>query len=289
MNLLKHSLLTAYYTSTIPQRRRAARRRAAAGGEPVSILFYHRVADDSPNAWTMRCRTFRRQMEWVARRFEVVSLQEAQQRIVAGRNDRPTVAITFDDGYADNCDFALPLLLRMGLPFTYFVATDHARTGLPFAHDVAAGVKLRPNTIEQIRSLAAAGVEVGAHTRSHADLGRIRDRQQLRDEIAGSKRDLEAMIDRPVEYFACPFGLHANLSADAFATCYEAGFAGVCSAYGAYNLPGGDAFHLRRIHADPELLRLKNWLTVDPRKARVADFDPGDYKTAAAAPAGGSA
>ena len=46
---------------------------------------------------------------------------------------------------------------------------------------------------------------------------------------------------------------------------YDAGYDGVCSAYGGYNFPGDDAFHLQRYHADPSLLRLKNWLTVDRR------------------------
>ena len=58
-----------------------------------------------------------------------------------------------------------------------------------------------------------------------------------------------------------------------FQLAREAGFAGVCSAYGGYNVPGDDPFHLQRIHADPDIIRLKNWLTVDPRKlARVARF-----------------
>jgi hypothetical protein len=48
----------------------------------------------------------------------------------------------------------------------------------------------------------------------------------------------------------------------------RAGYQGACSAYGGYNWPGDDHFHLQRIHADPEMLRLKNWLTIDPRKER---------------------
>ena len=54
----------------------------------------------------------------------------------------------------------------------------------------------------------------------------------------------------------------------------------MCSAYGGYNFPGDDPFHLRRFHADPEFIRFNNWMTVDPRKLRMhRDFDPGDYRT----------
>ena len=48
----------------------------------------------------------------------------------------------------------------------------------------------------------------------------------------------------------------------------ECGYEGVCSAYGGYNFPGDDAFHLQRIHADDDMIRLKNWVTVDPRKLK---------------------
>ncbi|MEM6329350.1 MAG: polysaccharide deacetylase family protein [Planctomycetota bacterium] len=276
MNPVKHAALAAYYWGSLPMRRRRAATRRRRGVEPVSILFYHRVADTHPNGWTMPCKTFAWQIEWIAKRFDVVSLAEAQRRIASGTNARPTVCITFDDGYADNCEFALPLLLRKRLPVTYFVATDNLRTGTPFPHDVAAGVKLRPNSVEEVRAMAGAGVEIGAHTRTHADLGRVVDHDRLVSELAGSKHDLEQTLGRAVRYFAFPFGLHENLSPEAFRVARLAGLAGVCSAYGAYNTPGDDPFHLKRIHADPQRLRLKNWLTVDPRKLRVPDFDPGD-------------
>jgi peptidoglycan/xylan/chitin deacetylase (PgdA/CDA1 family) len=131
--------------------------------------------------------------------------------------------------------------------------------------------------------LAEAGVEIGAHTRRHVDLGARLSPDELRDEIVGCKWELEHAIGRDVRYFAFPYGLHANLSTAAFRAAYAAGYRGVCSAYGGYNFPGDDSFHLRRFHADPEFIRFKNWLTLDPRKMRKhRDFDPGDYRSAAA-------
>src|ERR1700742_4781618 len=159
----KELALTAYYVATLPSRRCAAIQRAAKHREPVRVLFYHRIADDSPNAWTMTCTSFARQIEWLRARFDIVSLAEAQKRIRSGRNNRPTAAITFDDGYADNGRFAIPLLLKLGIPFTYFVSTDHVLRGKPFPHDVAAGHPLPVNTLAQLRDLVTAGVEIGAH------------------------------------------------------------------------------------------------------------------------------
>jgi peptidoglycan/xylan/chitin deacetylase (PgdA/CDA1 family) len=254
---------------------------ASTAGEasPVRIMFYHRVADEHPNDWTLSTRTFAKQIHWLRRRFDIVSLAEAQRRIIEGHRGRPAACITFDDGYADNLRFALPLLARYEIPYTYFVATEFIETGRPFPHDEAAGEPLIPNSPGQLRRLAAAGAEIGAHTRNHVNLGDCHSPDELFDEIHGSKRELEQMIGRPVRYFAFPFGLREHLSKEAFQIAVEAGYDGVCSAYGGYNFPGDDPFHLRRFHADRELVRFKNWLTVDPRKVRSQnDFEPGDYR-----------
>jgi peptidoglycan/xylan/chitin deacetylase (PgdA/CDA1 family) len=278
MNPLKDILLNAYYAATLTQRLQGAADRARRGMEPVSVLFYHRVADTTPNAWTMPTATFAKQIRWLKKWFEVVDLAEAQRRIASGRNARPTVAITFDDGYAENMDFAVPLLLKEKVPFTYFVSTNHVFGNRPFPHDEAAGRPLAPNTLSQLREMAAAGVEIGAHNRNHIHLGVV-SADVMQDEIVGSKHDLEQALEREVRYFAFPYGQPADLSTAAFQIAYQVGYRGVCSAFGGYNFPGDDAFHLRRIHADCETIRVKNWLTVDPRKLRnPIHFNPGDFR-----------
>lgn len=280
MNSWKQLALTAYYFTTLRERRRAAMERAAAFREPVRILFYHRVADESPNAWTIRTRSFARQIHWLRERYDLVTLSAAQSRIASGRNRWPAACITFDDGYADNRREAIPLLLKHHIPFTYFVSTDHVFRGKPFPHDVAAGKPLAVNTLAHLRELVSAGVEIGAHTHSHANLGAATN-EQLVDEIVGSKQELEEALGVPIRYFAFPYGQHENLSMDAFRIAYEAGFDGVCSAYGGYNFPGDDPFHLRRIHADPEFIRFVNWMTIDPRKLRMhREFEPGNFREA---------
>lgn len=271
----KKCLLNAYYYATLPDRRRRAEQAARTGHAPVSIVFYHRVADHTPTDWTISSREFVRQIDWLQQRFDLVSLQDAQQRIVHG-NTRPAVSITFDDGYAENCDQALPLLISRRIPCTYLVTSQHVLTGDPFPHDTKANLPLAPNTVEQLRSLAAAGIEIGAHTRTHPDLGTITDEMQLRNEVLGSRDDLQDMLGTSVRYFAFPYGLRANLNRRAFHLAREAGFVGVCSAYGGYNSPGDDPFHLQRIHADRDFARFRNWLTFDLRK--IAQVERYDYQ-----------
>ena len=114
--------------------------------------------------------------------------------------------------------------------------------------------------------MADAGVEIGCHTRRHTNLGLIRDPEVLYEEMIGARQDLETMTGRPVRYFAFPYGQYHNLTSESFALAHRSGYRGVCSAYGGYNFPGDNPFHLQRIHPDNDLLHLKNWLTVDPRK-----------------------
>lgn len=269
----KDCLLGLYYHGSLPWRSVLNRRDAARGRAPVMALFYHRVADQGRNSWTCSHTVFAQHIQWLKSHCHLVSLAEAQQRIRSGENREPCVTITFDDGYADNCRFAMPLLLREHIPCTYFVSTRYVFEQLPFPHDVASGYRFAPNTIEQLRDLAAAGIEIGLHTRTHADLGAMTDQDRLRDEVVVAGEELQAALGRPVRYFAFPYGLHANLNATAFQMAYEAGYEAVCSAYGGFNFPGDDAFHLQRIHADGGLLPLKNWLTVDPRKRATPRFE----------------
>ena len=273
MNRLKQGALELYRLATTPARRALAARMAREGRAPIGVLFYHRVADSTPNDWTMGTRTFERQVDWLTRHTDVISLEEAQRRIRQRDSHRVASVITFDDGYADNCEFAIPLLLRRNLPFTYFVSTDHLRDGIPFPHDVEAGEPLRCNSISEIKAMADAGVEIGAHTRTHADLGRSTDPDWLDEEIGGSVEDIKEWTGREVRSFAFPYGLPANTSPEAFAAVRRSGIETVCTAYGAYNLPGSDQdpFHIRRVHADPQWARFINWMTIDPRKVRQTD------------------
>lgn len=270
---IKSFTIDFYRFATLPLRNNFRRKAKASGKVPVGILFYHRVSDEFINDWTMSEDDFQRQIDWLEENFDLISLAEAQQRIRSGFNDRPSVSITFDDGYADNCNWALPMLMQRNIPITYFVTVAHPTTGTPFPHDVKAGQHLRPNTIESIKSLASAGVEIGAHTRNHVDLGQVDDPEVLFDEVVVATRELEEIIDRRVRYFAFPYGQPGNLNGKVVELAKQHGFEGICSTCKGWNHIGDDAFHLQRFHGDPNLARVKNWLTYDPRSVRTPKFE----------------
>jgi len=272
MPIWKQILLNVYYHGTYPIRCWTGRCALRDDRVPIIVLLYHRIADDRANEWTTSNRTFAKQIRWLRKRFELISLAEAQRRIRRGMNHRPCVSITFDDGYADNCRQAIPLLVKHRIPCTYFVTLRNVLHEEPFSHDMVMGYLLAPNTMEQIKAMAGAGIEIGAHAYTHADLAAINDTRLLRYEVVAATDELQQQLDRPVRYFAFPYGQRANLSPAAFEMARQAGCEGVCSAYGGFNFPGDDDFHLQRIAVDDDMIGMKNWVTGDPRKLNTQRF-----------------
>lgn len=274
MTLWRQLALATYCRATYPYRAWHCRHLCQTGRAPISVVIFHRIADDENNDWTTSTATFIEAIRWLKDHFELISIAEAQRRMRGKANYSAGVCITFDDGYEVNCQRAMPLLIEQRIPCTYFVAAQPVLEGRPFAHDRGTRGNSRPNTIEQLRELAAAGIEIGAHSRTHPDFGGIDDPQVLYDEVVGARDDLQAAIGVRIGYFAFPFGGHENLNAAAFHLAREAGFDGVLSAYGGYNFPGDDPFHIQRRGVDGPSVRMKNWVVIDPfRQRHIPRYD----------------
>jgi peptidoglycan/xylan/chitin deacetylase (PgdA/CDA1 family) len=267
--------LGIYRRATYPYRAWHSRHLCQSGRAPIRVLIFHRIADDEANNWTTSTATFFEAVRWLKDHFELISLVEAQRRIRAKSNCSAGVCITFDDGYEVNCHRAMPLVIKEQIPCTYFVTAQPVLEGRPFAHDQKKNRgNSRPNTVEQLRELATAGIEIGAHSRTHPNFATIVDPGVLYDEVVAARDDLQAAIGVRIGYFAFPFGGHANLNPAAFHLAREAGYDGVLSAYGGYNYPGDDSFHLQRRGVDGPSVRMKNWVVVDPfRQRRIPRFD----------------
>ncbi|PTD96768.1 polysaccharide deacetylase family protein [Pseudothauera lacus] len=93
-------------------------------GARLSILIFHRVLAQRDPLFPAEpdARRFDELMGWVARWFNVLPLDEAVARLRSGELPPRAAVITFDDGYADNCTVAMPILQRHGLSATFFIA-----------------------------------------------------------------------------------------------------------------------------------------------------------------------
>ena len=115
---------------------------ADTGGSSV-VIGYHRVVEDfrsaarfSIPAMLTSSRMLEAQLDWIGRRYRFVSLDELGRELDrGGAPGRPLAAVTFDDGYRDVHDVAMPVLARKGIPAAVFVVTDLVGTGHAQVHD----------------------------------------------------------------------------------------------------------------------------------------------------------
>jgi len=110
----------------------------------LSILIYHRVVPrEDPMFPSLACRCgFDVQMRTLARQFNVIPLADAVAGMQAGSLPARAACVTFDDGYADNAEIALPVLLRHRVPATFFVATDFLDGGRMWNDTIIEAVRL---------------------------------------------------------------------------------------------------------------------------------------------------
>jgi peptidoglycan/xylan/chitin deacetylase (PgdA/CDA1 family) len=120
----------------------AGRRSAATDALPFIVGYHRVVANFAESArrtipsMLISAATFEKHLDWLARRFEIVPLDEIGRRLENGvRSSRPVAAITFDDGYADVYHNAFPILKRKGIPAAVFVVTKLIGTAQPQIYD----------------------------------------------------------------------------------------------------------------------------------------------------------
>jgi peptidoglycan/xylan/chitin deacetylase (PgdA/CDA1 family) len=265
----------------------------------IAVLGYHRISPpvsaDYPFNEEILSATpeeFSRELRYLRDNLDVISIRE----LLAGLRDPRSLparaaVITFDDGYRDNEEIALPLLREAGLPACFFLTTGIVGTDRlpwyeqfvcclkksrcvsiksPFGDDMAefrldsehlaqsirryrlhlrsipwsamegqlqwlrdaTGVEpteFAPQRLFMSWSAAArlldAGMEIGAHTRTHPMLSRVDDPATLWEEIAGSRRDIATNLGVEPLAFAYPFGLDEAMSPEADHEIARAGFA----------------------------------------------------------------
>lgn len=212
----------------------------------LPILEYHSVhaspsGRDQPFLY-IRPAALRRQIALLrALGVRGLSVSEALRHWREGRRGR-VVAFTFDDAYADVFEQALPLLRAAGFTATTYAVSDRLGSYSTWDADEI-GVRKNTMTRAQLLTWHAAGMEVGAHTRTHARLTECSD-TQLEDEIAGSKRDLEKMLDAPVTQFCYPWGA---TDARVTAATRAAGFEAATTTQRGRARAGDDPFLLPRL------------------------------------------
>ena len=219
---------------------------AAAAADPLRsagglvVLIYHRVGGGSASAVDLPPALFAEQMEELAATRRVVSLDEglallAQPAPPAGPG---RVVLTFDDGTSDFADVAFPVLERLALPVTLYLATDFVERAQPFAPGAS------PLSWPALADTLGTGLlTVGSHTHTHALLDRL-DAERVGDELDRSIGLIEDRLAVTPRHFAYPKALLGSPEAQ---TAVRARFASAAIAGTRSNRYGrSDAYRLHR-------------------------------------------
>jgi peptidoglycan/xylan/chitin deacetylase (PgdA/CDA1 family) len=170
-----------------------------------AILLYHGVGPTStridPGFLRVRPEAFHAQLRLLLEAgFEIVTVGEFAERSRGYTPPPGIIALSFDDGMDDNHSVVLPLLQEHGLRATVYVTTGLIGKANPW---MAPESGARMMTVHELRELAAAGFEIGAHTVSHPDLSRLGFDECLH-EMRESRDELEHTLGIEVRTFAYP-------------------------------------------------------------------------------------
>lgn len=276
----------------------------------LSILIYHRVLleRDPLQPGIPDAAGFESHMRALRRFFRVLPLEDAIRRLREDRLPWGALAITFDDGYRDNVDVALPILSRLGMSATFFIATGYLDGGVMWNDRIIEAMRSLPDDADVdladydagtftvprgpaarrerldymlqhakyqpperrealaaalarnagrpaaplmmdaggVRTLAQAGMTVGAHTVSHPILTTLGD-AAARREIEESRHRLQSLSAQPVDLFAYPNGVPGrDYDARHVAMVREAGFSAALSTVWGTATGRSDAWQLPR-------------------------------------------
>jgi glycosyltransferase involved in cell wall biosynthesis/peptidoglycan/xylan/chitin deacetylase (PgdA/CDA1 family) len=213
------------------------------------ILMYHAIGSGSEpgTQYVVPSERFARQLWWIKRRgYPVIGLNT----LLAERREHRlppagSIVLTFDDGYQDTLTLARPRLAQHGFPATVFLVTGLA--GMKNLWDRENALAGRPLlSWESVRGAAGDGISFGAHTRNHVSLPPL-TQVNARDEVAGSREDLQRELGRPPDVFAYPYGQDGPTVR---AIVSEAGFSAACGVRAGRNCASTDEFDLRRLLID---------------------------------------
>jgi peptidoglycan/xylan/chitin deacetylase (PgdA/CDA1 family) len=182
----------------------------------LSVLYYHRVTDLCRDGMTIDQLEFEKHILYVKKHYQVISASQLLQWLDSPHSwspDKHACLITFDDGYEDNFINALPVLKKYDCPAIFFVTTGMIGNHVQFPHDAI----LHPNLVfrkmswEHLKIAAWEGIELGVHSQTHADLGKIPFEDAIR-EIEAAVHDFTTHLGYKPRMMSYPFGGRENIT-----------------------------------------------------------------------------
>jgi peptidoglycan/xylan/chitin deacetylase (PgdA/CDA1 family) len=221
----------------------------------LRVLMYHKVNDLWPNPTTVPTSVFAAQMTLVGELGYVpVPLDAVVEHYLRGAPLPPkAVLLTFDDGYRDNLENAVPILRRHGFPAVLFVPIGFLDDARPLPHEESLrllGIRNETVDWDELSELEAGGVRIESHGIGHRPLSELEPAEATR-EIALSKLRLEERLGREVEAFAFVKGSLADYRPEHASLVQQAGYKVAFTSVSGANASSSDRFRLRRYNVEP--------------------------------------
>jgi peptidoglycan/xylan/chitin deacetylase (PgdA/CDA1 family) len=221
----------------------------------LRVLMYHKVNDLHPNPTTVPTSVFAEQMTLLSELGCVpVSLDAVRNHYVDGSPlPEGAVLITFDDGYRDNLENALPILRRHGYPAVIFVPIGYLDGDRPLPHEEALrtlGVRNETVGWDELAALEAGGIRIESHGIGHRPVSELAPADAAR-EISLSKLRLEERLGRRVDAYAYVKGSLADYRPEHVSLVQQAGYTLAFTSVSGANGPTSDRYRLRRYNVEP--------------------------------------
>jgi peptidoglycan/xylan/chitin deacetylase (PgdA/CDA1 family) len=245
-------------TSYMTARAMASQLRPRRADRPgVRILGYHRISQDHDHLAITPAQLRRQMLSLLDRGMSPVALDQAGIDVDGedgedGEAGHRRFCVTFDDGYLDTVDTAIPILQELGVVATVFVVTEFLDATASF------GWYARPPAAmdwRDARALLDAGMAIGSHTRTHRWLPTLDPTEAWR-EIHGSRVELEDRLGIPVPWLCYPAGRYGPREAE---MAEQAGYSGALTTRRGMSSSTSPRFELRRYMVEANMNRL--WFT----------------------------
>ncbi|SFP44993.1 Methionyl-tRNA formyltransferase [Nitrosomonas cryotolerans] len=212
----------------------------------ITVLLYHRVTDCTRDNLCVGIEQFDRQMALLRRHCKVLSIQDIINRSCIESSSKPVVCVTFDDGYLDNYENAIPILIKHGIPAAFFVSTGIIYKNGIFPHDLKRKNKKLPvMTWDQLRMMHQEGFTIGSHSVSHIDCA-SENEDIVFSELTQSLADIRKELGIHDVIFAYPYGGRQHMTQQRLQLVKEIGYTACLSAYGGTNDGMVDRYNILR-------------------------------------------
>lgn len=196
----------------------------------VPILMYHSISDEKNNDAVVSRERFAEQMAYLFdQKFTPISMEQLYAYVSKGQPLPPKpVVITFDDGYLDTYEIAMPILQRYKFKSVVFIPPT----------DVAQRL-----TWKQIQEMKSSGMEIASHSLTHRDMETLSPVQQA-EEIQKAQEILDRILNQNTRYFCYPYG---GYNSDTIRLLKEKGYLLAVTMNPGWAKQGDDPLTLRRI------------------------------------------